>query len=78
MTKLEPFGTIRACPACGARETWGDGLTYVTYQYPVREFERQYIVIGQVSSACWRCSYLWREVALHLVEENDEDQANQQ
>ena len=86
MTELEPFGTIKACPACGAKESWGDGMAYATYPYPTREFKRQYMPVttigdepgileesGYITSTCWRCGYTWSESALNCVEENDED-----
>lgn len=83
MTKtdqMNPFGTIKACPACDAKETWGDNYTFGINVYPSREFEREYRTtlceseyFGYITSACWRCGYTWREVALYRVEENVED-----
>ena len=83
MTELEPFGTIKMCPACDARESWGDGISYATYPYPIREFKREFksmlMFCGKPSyivSTCWRCGYAWHELALHRVEENNEDQTD--
>ncbi len=85
MTKtdqMKPFGTIKACPACDAKETWGDNYTLGMSVYPIREFERGYRAetfaneersTDIIVSGCWRCGYVWREIALCYVEEDDED-----
>ena len=79
MAELELFGTIKACPACAAKETWGDGVTYVAYPYPLREFGRRYgmktlstVLTGIITSTCWRCGYTWRELTLQYAKENNE------
>ena len=84
MTKTDQmnlFGTIKVCPACGAKETWGDNYALGINVYPVREFEREYIFDhgyepenrAYIISTCWRCGCAWREAALFCVEEDDED-----
>ena len=78
---MEKIGVGEKCPACGATDTTGWGLTS-GYTGPHREHKYRHHHAGSggkepyIVIQCWRCDYRWFREPLYTEMDDEKDKAN--